>query len=116
MEEVYKVQVYPFWWKIAAPADENEWEQVTRTLDKHDPQAGVILLGKNAPIEDFEEWFRLVRSSPYACGFAIGRSIFWQAWLDFASGKLASEEIPDIISQHYLHLIELWDSATNQES
>ena len=116
MAEVYQAQVYPFWWKIAAPADQNEWEQVTRTLDKHDPQAGVILLGKNAPIEDFEEWFRVVRSSPYACGFAIGRSIFWQAWLDFASGKLASEEIPDIISQHYLHLIELWDSATNQES
>ena len=116
MAEVYQAQVYPFWWKIAAPADENEWEQVTRTLDKHDPQAGVILLGKNAPIEDFAEWFRVVRSSPYACGFAIGRSIFWQAWLDFASGKLASEEIPDIISQHYLHLIELWDSATNQES
>ncbi|MCH2303580.1 MAG: PfkB family carbohydrate kinase, partial [SAR324 cluster bacterium] len=116
MAEVYQAQVYPFWWKIAAPEDENEWEQVTRTLDKHDPQAGVILLGKNAPIEDFAEWFRVVRSSPYACGFAIGRSIFWQAWLDFASGKLASEEIPDIISQHYLHLIELWDSAKNLES
>jgi len=116
MAEVYQAQVYPFWWKIAVPSDQNEWEQVTRILDKHDPQAGVILLGKNAPIEDFAEWFRVVRSSPYACGFAIGRSIFWQAWLDFTSGKLASEEIPDIISQHYLHLIELWDSATNQES
>ena len=116
MAEAYQAQVYPFWWKIAAPAYQNEWEQVTRILDKHDPQAGVILLGKNAPIEDFAEWFRVVRSSPYACGFAIGRSIFWQAWLDFASGKLASEEIPDIISQHYLHLIELWDSAKNLES
>jgi 5-dehydro-2-deoxygluconokinase len=116
MAEVYQAQVYPFWWKIAAPEDQNEWEQVTRTLDKHDPQAGVILLGKNAPIEDFEEWFRVVRSSPYACGFAIGRSIFWQAWLDFASGKLASEGIPDIISQKYLHLIELWNSAKNLKS
>ena len=116
MAEVYQAQVYPFWWKIAAPEDQNEWEQVTQTLDKHDPQAGVILLGKNAPIEDFAEWFRVVRSSPYAFGFAIGRSIFWQAWLDFASGKLASEEIPYIISQHYLHLIELWNSAKNLES
>jgi len=109
--EVYGVQVYPFWWKMDVPKNQDEWEMVTRTLDQHDPEAAVILLGSNAPIEEFQEWFRIFRSSPYACGFAIGRSIFWEAWLDFASGTRSREEIPEIISNHYHQLIKLWDAS-----
>ncbi len=33
--------------------DESEWQKVTNALDRHDTEAGVIVLGKNAPLETF---------------------------------------------------------------
>ena len=111
MVEVYDKQVYPFWWEIVAPMDSQSWEKVTQTLDQHDPDAALIFLGANAPIDKFQEWFKIVGSSPYACGFAVGRSIFWDAWLDFARGLRRSEEIPEIINNRYYQLIKLWESA-----
>ena len=59
MSEVYQAGISPFWWKITALDTEKEWQTMTATLDKYDPDVGVIILGKNAPIEQFETWFRV---------------------------------------------------------
>lgn len=110
MEAVYAARIYPFWWKVMALDSEADWQQVTRVLNQQDPDAGVIVLGKNAPLEQFQEWFRLFRATPHACGFAIGRSIFWEPWEAFAAGELPAEEVPQIIAERYQQLLELWNA------
>ena len=110
---VYQAQIAPFWWKIMALDSEVAWKQVTEVLDRHDPEAGVIMLGKNAPMEQFTEWFRIIRSSAHGCGFAIGRSIFWEPWEAFASGSLAAEQVPPLIAERYQQLLELWEASAS---
>jgi len=108
IEEVYAHQLFPYWWKISPTDTQAEWEQVTSTLDRYDPEAGVIVLGNNAPLAQFEKWFRIVRSTPHACGFAIGRSIFWEPWLEFASGSMEAQAVPARIAERYQQMIDLW--------
>ena len=110
MSEVYQAGISPFWWKITALDTEKEWQTMTATLDKYDPDVGVIILGKNAPIEQFKIWFSVARSTPHTCGFAIGRSIFWEAWEQFAEGKIKKTEIANAIAQRYQSVLNIWNN------
>ena len=111
IDEVYEAQITPFWWKIMALDTKMEWQQVTDALDRHDSEAGIIVLGKNAPLETFPAWFKTLRSTPHTCGFAIGRSIFWKPWESFISGSMAPDEIPSIIEKNYVAVLEMWEAA-----
>jgi 5-dehydro-2-deoxygluconokinase len=116
IEEVYEAQITPFWWKIMALDNQMEWQKVTDALDRHDSEAGIIVLGKNAPLETFPAWFKTLRSTPHTCGFAIGRSIFWKPWESFVSGSMAPEEIPSIIEKNYVAVLEMWEAARTVSS
>ena len=111
IDEVYEAQITPFWWKIMALDTKMEWQHVTAALDRHDSEAGIIALGKNAPLETFPAWFKTLRSTPHTCGFAIGRSIFWKPWESFISGSMAPDEIPSIIEKNYVAVLEMWEAA-----
>ena len=111
IDEVYEAQITPFWWKIMALDTKIEWQHVTAALDRHDSEAGIIVLGKNAPLETFPAWFKTLRSTPHTCGFAIGRSIFWKPWESFVSGSMAPDEIPSIIEKNYVAVLEMWEAA-----
>ena len=108
MSEVYQAGIFPLWWKINTLDTEKEWQTMTATLDKYDPDVGVIILGKNAPIEQFKTWFSIARSTPYTCGFAIGRSIFWEAWGQFAEGKINKSDVSEMIAERYQQVIDIW--------
>ncbi len=108
ISEVYQAGISPFWWKITALDTEKEWQTMTATLDKYDPDVGVIILGKNAPIEQFKTWFSVARSTPHTCGFAIGRSIFWEVWEQFAEGKINKPEVSEMIAERYQQVIDIW--------
>jgi 5-dehydro-2-deoxygluconokinase len=110
MEKVYQAGINPFWWKITALDNEEEWQTMTRVLDKYDPEVGVIILGNNAPLEKFKTWFRVARSTPHTCGFAVGRSIFWEPWVQFAEGKITDTEISSMIAERYQRVIDIWQN------
>ena len=111
IDEVYEAQITPFWWKIMALDTKMEWQHVTAALDRHDSEAGIIVLGKNAPLETFPAWFKTLRSTPHTCGFAIGRSIFWKPWESFISDSMTPGEIPSTIEKNYVAVLEMWEAA-----
>ncbi|HBL56413.1 MAG TPA: 5-dehydro-2-deoxygluconokinase, partial [Deltaproteobacteria bacterium] len=110
MAEVYETGIYPFWWKITALDTKKEWLTMTAILDQYDPDVGLIILGKNAPIEQFKTWFRVARSTPHTCGFAIGRSIFWEPWEQFAEGLKTDSEVSSMIAERYQQVIDIWQN------
>ena len=111
IDEVYEAQITPFWWKIMALDTKIEWQHVTAALDRHDSEAGIIVLGKNAPLETFPAWFKTLRSTPHTCGFAIGRSIFWKPWESFICDSMTPGEIPSTIEKNYVAVLEMWEAA-----
>jgi 5-dehydro-2-deoxygluconokinase len=110
MEKVYQAGINPFWWKITALDNEEEWQTMTGVLDKYDPEVGVIILGSNAPIEQFKTWFSVARSTPHTCGFAVGRSIFWEPWVQFAEGEITDAEVSTMIAERYQRVIDIWQN------
>ena len=111
MAEVYQAGINPYWWEITGLDNKEEWQTMTAVLDKYDPEVGVIILGNNVPIEQFETCFRVARSTPHTCGFATGRSIFWELWEQFAKGEIKKNEIGNAIAQRYQSVLTIWHNT-----
>ena len=111
MTEVYRREIFPYWWKVAGVTDADDWAIATSTMESCDPDCRIIILGKDAHMDSFAEVFRVAKSSKHATGFAIGRTIFWQAWLDYAKGELDAACVPDTIAERYKMLIDCWKNA-----
>ena len=62
-------------------------------------------------LEEYQATFALAKGCNLVTGFAIGRSIFWQPWLDFLAGKLKKESIATEIADRYRKLIQCWQQT-----
>ncbi|MDF1760247.1 MAG: 5-dehydro-2-deoxygluconokinase [Coxiellaceae bacterium] len=113
MRHVYAQGMQPYWWKLAALVSEQDWDLVEQTLIERDPNARVILLGGTCQqLSDYKEKFALAKQSPVVNGFAIGRSIFWQAWVDWSEGRITSAEAEVCIAKNYQSFIAMWQQST----
>jgi len=110
--DVYRHDIYPYWWKIAALNTEHEWQRVSEAVKTHDEDARIIILGgSKKEVGAYEQQFKRAKSIGIVTGFAIGRSIFWQAWLDLIHDKITIEMVDDIIAKKYTELINIWENA-----
>ena len=111
MKDVYVNDIYPYWWKIAGIADQDEWAKATSVMEFYDPDCRIIILGQGADAENLSTLLTTAKQSHHTVGFAIGRTIFWDAWVAFANNEMTAEEVPAVIADNYRKLIGIWQNA-----
>ena len=117
IELVYKNNVFPDWWKLAAMNTQEGWDKVTSVIDKNDKHCrGLLLLGADKPIDALKEEFVLATKQRICKGYAIGRSIFALACKDWLSGKLDKEEAIDRIYSNFKTIVKNWESCRNENN
>lgn len=109
MEAVYQENIFPFWWKIAPVDTLKEWEIINGVIDRLDPEVRIIILGQGAEMDDIKKRIHIAKLSPYVNGFAIGRTIFWDAWTDFVQGAISLDQISSEVAERYLQLVNAWE-------
>jgi 5-dehydro-2-deoxygluconokinase len=98
-------------WKIEgvdAQADAQMLAQQTRIGDGRD---GVVcvLLGRGASDEKVDHWLREAAPVDGFVGFAIGRSIWWDALRGFLDGSISREDAASKIADNYLRFIQVYE-------
>lgn len=73
--------------------------------------APCIVLGRNAPRERVDHWLSVAAAAPGWQGFAIGRSIWWQAVSGFLHDGLPREQAIDQIATEYARAIDVYLAA-----
>jgi myo-inositol catabolism protein IolC len=68
-----------------------------------------VVLGRGASIEKVEHWLREAASVEGYIGFAIGRSIWWDALKAYLQEGRAREDCASEIAANYLHFIEVYE-------
>jgi 5-dehydro-2-deoxygluconokinase len=58
------------------------------------------------------EWLRAGAGVPGYRGFAIGRTIWWDALVGFRDGKLPRAEAATLIATNYLRAIDAYRTAS----
>jgi myo-inositol catabolism protein IolC len=70
-----------------------------------------VLLGRGASDEKVEHWLREAAPVEGFIGFAIGRSIWWDALKGFLDGSLSRDAAAEQIADKYLRFIKVYDEA-----
>ena len=112
VEEMRERGADPDIWKIEGldtPEDCEKVAHAIRTGDREDVIA--VVLGRCASDEKVNEWLRAGSSVEGYKGFAIGRSIFWDALKSFHEGEKSREEAVEEIAQSYLGFLSVYQNG-----
>ena len=112
VEEMRERGADPDIWKIEGLDTSEDCEKVAqaiRTGDREDVIA--VVLGRGASDEKVNEWLKAGSSVEGYKGFAIGRSIFWDALKGFHEGKKSREEAVEEIAQSYLGFLSVYQNG-----
>jgi 5-dehydro-2-deoxygluconokinase len=81
----------------------------TRRLGRAD--VACVLLGRGAGDEKVDEWLRQAAPVQGFAGFAIGRSIWWDALKAYLDGTLERESAAQRIAESYVRFIRVYEEA-----
>lgn len=100
-------------WKIEGVDDRSDAERLAEQTRAGTGREGVVcvVLGRGASQEKVDLWLRQAAPVEGFVGFAIGRSIWWDALKGFLNGDLERSTAAEQIADNYLRFIEVYDDA-----
>ena len=113
VEEMRERGADPDIWKIEGLDTAEDCEKVAAAIKSGD-RANVIavVLGRGASDEKVNEWLRAGSSVEGYKGFAIGRSIFWNALKGFHEGDKSRDEAVNEIAKSYLGFLSVYQNGS----
>ena len=98
-------------WKIEGVDERSDAEVLAKQTRSGDGRENVVcvLLGRGASDEKVDQWLRAAAPVEGFVGFAIGRSIWWDALKGFLDGSLEREAAAQQIADKYLRFIRVYD-------
>ncbi len=103
VKEMTAAGVSPALWKVEAMDTAAQWKQL-RALTA----APIIFLGRGDTKAHVEKWLKTAAKSGTVDGFAIGRTIFLNALMDFRDKKLTRVQTVETIAKNLTYFINLW--------
>jgi 5-dehydro-2-deoxygluconokinase len=112
LRQFYEQGLQPDWWKLESPPDATRWLDIGQVIRENDRHCrGLVVLGKNAPLQELARSLREARSYECCQGFAVGRSIFAstaQAWFaDAVNDQQAVRQVAD----NFRYLVRAWEES-----
>jgi myo-inositol catabolism protein IolC len=98
-------------WKIEGVDEQSDAAILAEQARSGHGREGVtcVLLGRGASTDKVEEWLRAASPVEGFIGFAIGRSIWWDALKGFLANELDRETAATKIADSYLHFVDVYE-------
>jgi myo-inositol catabolism protein IolC len=111
IEDCQKFGVEVDIWKIEGVDEQSDAAMLAEQARTGEGREGVtcVLLGRGASTEKVEEWLRAASPVRGFIGFAIGRSIWWDALKAFLDKELDREAAATQIADNYLHFVNVYE-------
>jgi 5-dehydro-2-deoxygluconokinase len=100
-------------WKIEGVDAREDAEALAEQTRAGAGREGVVcvVLGRGASDDKVDHWLRQAAPVDGFVGFAIGRSIWWDALKGFLDGDLQREAAAEKIAGNYLRFVQIYDDA-----
>ena len=113
VEEMRERGADPDIWKIEGLDTSEDCENVAAAIKTGDREnVMAVVLGRGASDQKVNEWLRAGSSVDGYRGFAIGRSIFWNALKGFHEEEKTREEAVNEIAESYLGFLSVYQSGS----
>jgi myo-inositol catabolism protein IolC len=98
-------------WKIEGVDEQADAAMLAEQARSGPGREGVtcVLLGRGASTEKVEQWLEQAAPVEGFIGFAIGRSIWWDALKGYLGNELEREAAAEQIAKNYLHFIKVYE-------
>jgi myo-inositol catabolism protein IolC len=115
IEELQDIGIEADIWKIEGIDTQEDCERIVQTA-RRDGRDGVIcvVLGRGADDQKVDHWLRQGAPVEGYAGFAIGRTIWWDALKGFLDGDLERDEAAQRIADNYLRFVKVYDEAARE--
>ena len=102
-------------WKIEGVDDQADAAMLAAQTRSGEGRSGVkcVLLGRGASDEKVDHWLREAAPVDGFIGFAIGRSIWWDALKAFLDGGLERTAAASQIADKYLRFVQVYEQAAS---
>ncbi len=115
LERLYRCGIRPDWWKLEPQATAAAWANIDRVIESSDPRCrGVVLLGLEAPEEDLARGFGVAADSRLVRGFAVGRTIFFDAAAAWLAGKIDDATAVTEMATRFRRLVAAWQNSVDK--
>src|SRR4051812_42581886 len=113
IEEIQAFGIEVDIWKIEGVDESSDCEMLAKQTRTGGGRENVVcvVLGRGASTEKVEEWLRAGAQVDGYIGFAIGRSIWWDALKGFLDGSIERGEAAQQIADNYLHFVRVYEEA-----
>ncbi len=100
-------------WKIEGVDTQADAQMLSDQARKGEGRENVksVLLGRGASDDKVDHWLREAAPVDGFIGFAIGRSIWWDALKGFLDESLTRDEASDQIAEKYLRFVKVYEEA-----
>jgi myo-inositol catabolism protein IolC len=100
-------------WKIEGVDARDDAQMLAEQTRKGEGRENVksVLLGRGASDEKVDHWLQQAAGVEGFIGFAIGRSIWWDALKGFLGGDLERRAAAEQIADNYLRFVKVYDDA-----
>jgi 5-dehydro-2-deoxygluconokinase len=98
-------------WKIEGVDEREDAVMLAEQARKGDGRENVkcVLLGRGASTEKVEQWLEAASTVDGFIGFAIGRSIWWDALKSFLADDSERADAATQIADNYLHFVQVYE-------
>ena len=98
-------------WKIEGVDERDDAQMLAEQARAGEGRSGVkcVLLGRGASSEKVDHWLEQASPVDGFIGFAIGRSIWWDALKGFLDKTLEREAAASQIADNYLHFVKVYE-------
>jgi myo-inositol catabolism protein IolC len=102
-------------WKIEGIDTQEDCDKIAQTA-RRDGRDGVIcvVLGRGADDQKVDHWLRQGAPVEGYAGFAIGRTIWWDALKGFLDGDLEREAAAQQIADNYMRFVRVYSEAARE--
>jgi myo-inositol catabolism protein IolC len=115
LEAIYEIQeagIEPDIWKIEGIDARKDCELIARLIRRDGRDAvKAVVLGRGADEAQVEHWVRTGAGVPGYVGFAIGRTIWWDAVACWKDGTLSRSQAVEAIAATYRHFVDVYEET-----
>ena len=113
IEEIQDFGIEVDIWKIEGVDERSDCEMLARQTRAGSGRENVVcvVLGRGASDQKVDEWLRAGAPVEGYIGFAIGRSIWWDALKGFLDGSLERADAARQIADNYLRFVRVYEDA-----
>jgi 5-dehydro-2-deoxygluconokinase len=109
LEQIYALGIKPDWWKLAPSSEPQVWRAIADVIARRDPLCrGVLLLGLAQSSESLQAAFAASADVVVVKGFAVGRSIFYDAAHAWLAGEIGDQAAVELLVERFSALVEAW--------